>query len=107
MKGRRFDVFLQFRKQEFCKHKLEIDNRYTVESTQDIVFETTSLYERLHSSKEHVLKDCDPESLSEGDLYELSKGDDSEDELLKCLKRAKNNKSPGSDGFAYNFYNFF
>ena len=29
------------------------------------------------------------------------------DELLSALKRAKNNKSPGSDGFTMEFYTFF
>ena len=31
----------------------------------------------------------------------------SEKEVLEVLKNMKNNKSPGSDGFTAEFYNFF
>ncbi len=62
----------------------------------------------------HVLKDSSLEPFLEKDLRRLKKEESNSlegpityDELLKCLKKAKNNESPGSDGFMYEFYKFF
>ena len=88
------------------------DNTKTV-NYEETLNETRTFYERLYSKKPN--KDCmleniphhrDIPKLSETEKLSLE-GPLTLNETLNALKNMKNNRSPGSDGFTTEFFNFF
>lgn len=78
-----------------------------------IVEETRKFYKHLYSERpisnvnlKTILEDFNVPILSEDLKYSLE-GLLSYSELLYCLKKSKNNTSPGFDGFTYEFFKFF
>ena len=86
-----------------------------VTGKNEIMNETKQFYQNLYSSHENTTYDTDlNDLLVHDDLNKLNKeqSDSLEglltyEELSNALKRTKNNKSPGSDGFSAEFFKFF
>ena len=77
--------------------------------------EIERFYKSLYSCYGDNLKEVELNSIISSEYYSrLNKNSSSElegfiskEEALSALKLMKNNKSPGSDGFATEFYEFF
>lgn len=78
----------------------------------EITGEAKSFYEKLYSRDDHCLGTEDishlvsPPTLSQEESASLE-GLISHHEVLSALKRMKNDKSPGSDGYTVEFFKFF
>lgn len=81
---------------------------------EDIVNETKNFYENLYLSRDDSLCNVDTEKfknvidnkLTDDEALQLE-GEITLQELAECLRKMKNNKSPGSDGFSVEFFKFF
>ena len=81
----------------------------------DILSKIKNFYEDLYSSRDHLLDDIDLNNKLNN--YEIPKLTEIEkdmlernitkSEVLESLKRCKNNKTPGCDGFTAEFFKFF
>lgn len=96
-----------------CMNTLINDTGTTLKDQSDILNETMTFYKHLYSKKfvrnidlKELLRDSTVPKLTENDKNVLE-GIITYDELLKCLKKASNNTSPGFDGFTYEFFKFF
>ena len=85
----------------------------TLNEQDRILLETKKIYQNLYTEKptekinlKRLLGKWNIPILSNEKQKSLE-GKISYEELLLALKRAKNNKSPGSDGFTAEFYKFF
>lgn len=94
--------------------KLVIDENVVVDDQKEILKQTKQFYEKLYK-KQNCLKKVnlsteipynDIPKLTENQKQSLE-GEISLPELTSALKRMKNNKSPGSDGFTADFFKFF
>ena len=87
------------------------DNTYA-RSSCEILNESRLFYKKLYSEAEN-LNDSNLSCVFNGvpvlsdKLRESLEGPLSYHELLNALKGSKNDKSPGSDGFSFEFYKFF
>ena len=96
-----------------CIFQLVSNAVQTLKTQEEILHETYNFYKTLYSSKEiedfnlkeefrnfnmKVLSDEEKISLDTPITYK---------ELTEALRKMKNDKSPGSDGFSNNFYKFF
>lgn len=96
-------------------HELD-DNGKLVSNIDEILNVQKKFYENLYSNKDNFEIDID-DFTSKIEIEQLTKLEDSTKnkiegyitytELLNSLKRSKNNKSPGLDGFTMEFYKFF
>lgn len=91
-----------------------IDENVVVDDQTEILKQTKQFYEKLYK-KQNCLKKVnlsteipynDIPKLTENQKQSLE-GEISLPELTSALKRMKNNKSPGSDGFTADFFKFF
>ena len=95
--------------------QIEKEDGSIITEKNEIINETKHFYQNLYSSKEDGVCDTDlNDLLLDEDLNKLNKeqADDLEglltyEELSNALKRSKNNKSPGSDGFSAEFLKMF
>lgn len=78
-----------------------------------ILNETTIFYKKLYAERpvedvdlKYKLRNFNVPVLND-DKQTTLEGELTYDELLNALKKAKNNKSPGSDGFTMEFFKFF
>ena len=91
-----------------------IDENVVVDELKEILKQAKQFYEKLYK-KQNCLKKVnlsteipynDIPKLTENQKQSLE-GKISLPELTSALKRMKNNKSPGSDGFTADFFKFF
>ena len=97
--------------------KVVKDDGNTVINQEDILIEVKNFYKNLYGSQDNIPgQDLEIENLlnsinANPKLTEEDKkcleGELSEKEILLVLKKMKNNKSPGSDGFTVEFFKFF
>ena len=92
--------------------RLTLNNGEEIYETKDIIKEDKMFYERLYYS-DRQFEDCEILDLVE-DIPTLTvqektslEGEITLDEASVALKNTKNNKSPDSDGFTVEFFNFF
>lgn len=89
----------------------------TITKQEDILNEVRNFYKQLYGSfNDNAEQDLEIQNLlnsistnpklNEGDKVRLE-GELSEEEILAVLKKMKNNKSPGSDGFTVEFFKNF
>ena len=109
--------FLSLEKRNYVNktvNKLVTDDGI-VASQKDILNEVERFYKVLYSCKDNSLHDVELKSLI-NPQYHISldektslelEGSITKEEALLALKKMKNNKSPGSDGFNSEFYKFF
>ena len=88
-------------------------NGTVLTDTSDICMKAKTFYETLFASKEHLIPKYNLESIfatinkiNKEDANSLD-GEITYNELLNVLKNTKKNKSPGSDGFTYEFLKIF
>ena len=86
---------------------------------KDIEYEIKKYYESLYSNKDRNLTFQNIEDFMDEDLPNLEypklnhaqaltlEGKIKEEEILKVLKKAKNDSAPGISGFTYQFFKFF
>ena len=93
--------------------KVQRENGCMITNQQDILQETKLYYENLYRSKSQIpnnlkeqLMGININSLSDFQNLPLQ-GEITKPELASCLRKMKNNKSPGSDGFTIEFFKFF
>ena len=95
--------------------KIELENGEIIYEQADILEEVKEYYHNLYNSQErdrnidyddifNKLGDCP--KLTEHEKNKLE-GEIKEQEIGQILKKMKNNKSPGSDGFTAEFFKFF
>ena len=91
--------------------RLTLNNGEEIYETKDIIKEVKMFYERLYSDRQ--LEDCEILDLVE-DIPTLTvqektslEGEITLDEASVALKNMKNNKSPGFDGFIFEFFKGF
>ena len=94
--------------------KLETDQGNIITDQKDILKETKNFYKKLYSKKprpqlNNIFEKLDTlqfNTLSDSEAAEIE-GKITYDEALQFLKKMKNDKSPGSDGFTTEFFKFF
>ena len=94
--------------------KLETEQGHIITDQKNILKETKNFYKRLYSKKPgpqnysilEKLETLNFNTLTDDDAAEIE-GKITHDEALKFLKKMKNDKSPGSDGFTTEFLKFF
>ena len=94
--------------------ELKTEQGTTVTNIKDILNEQKNFYENLYSDKQlndnvditETLQECNYNTLSEENKQKLE-GEITYKELLSVLKKSKNNKSPGLDGYTSEFFKFF
>lgn len=95
--------------------KVTTDNGNTINKQEDILEEVKKFYSKLYQTHDvgenddiqrifNSLRECSKLTVEERDKLE---GEISIEEILFVLKKMKNNKSPGSDGFSVEFFKFF
>ncbi len=86
-----------------------------ITDVNEILQQQTAFYKELYSNKDdastqgyqdEVLSSLEAPRLS-NQMSESLEGKITYQELTKCIKQMKNNKSPGLDGFSNEFYKFF
>ena len=95
--------------------KITKDDGSVINKQEEILKEIQSFYKELYSFRE-VGRDIDIDNI----LYNINdyvklehedktrlEGEITSDEIITVLKKMKNNKSPGSDGFSIEFFKFF
>lgn len=93
------------------------DDGSAITKQEDILKEVKNFYKKLYGSfDDNAEQDLEIQNLfnsissnpklNEDDKIHLE-GELSEEEILVVLKKMKNNKSPGSDGFTVEFFKFF
>ncbi|HBI39496.1 MAG TPA: hypothetical protein DDY16_00910, partial [Tenacibaculum sp.] len=97
--------------------RLTLDNGSTLTHQNDIEDEILKFYTNLYKNRDHLLSGETIEDflgVHSNDLYKLTEseklsceGNISLEELGRCLKNMRNNKSPGSNGFTGEFFKFF
>ena len=109
--------FLNMEKRSFVNktisHVISEDNM-DLKSSRNILEEAKNFYKKLYSSND-LVDTTDLHSIIEKSgspvLSNLTRdsieGPLSHQEILNALKKSKNGKSPGSDGFSFEFYKFF
>ena len=97
--------------------RIEKDNGQTIKKQEDILNEVKQFYENLYKNHdvnenqdneiisilEHIQQNPKLSFESRNEL----EGELTEKEILTALKKMKNNKSPGTDGFTSEFFKFF
>ena len=95
--------------------KLIDNNGRELKNQADILNEIKHFYDELYTSRDHVLEDVDLHNLlhdyeipilSNEDRNMLDK-DITKSDVLESLKRCKNDKTPGTDGYTSEFFKFF
>ena len=95
--------------------ELKIENGNIITDAKEILEEQKNFYKNLYSKKEdsddsitidEALQDCNYSILSQFEKESIE-GEITYDEIVRVLKRSKNNKSPGLDGYTNEFYKFF
>jgi exonuclease III len=96
--------------------KLETENGTILTDITDILKEQKLFYENLYTNKDNednldellnsLINTDSLNKISESEK-QTKEGPITYTELLASLKRAKNNKSPGMDGYTIEFYKFF
>ena len=94
--------------------KLIVQNEKVIEDQKQILKEAMKYYQDLYTKKETInsikVKDyishCDIPKLSDNIKQKLE-GEITYSELTDAVKRMKNGKSPGSDGYTIEFFQFF
>ena len=97
--------------------KVVKDDGSAITKQEDILNEVKNFYKKLYGSfDDNAEQDLEIQNLfnsissnpklNEDDKIHLE-GELSEEEILVVLKKMKNNKSPGSDGFTVEFFKFF
>ena len=97
--------------------RIEKDNGQTIKKQEDILNEVKQFYENLYKNHD-VNENQDNEIISILDHIQQNpklsfesrnelEGELTEKEILTALKKMKNNKSPGTDGFTSEFFKFF
>ena len=104
--------FFDLEKQNFvskCIPKLCLGNGQTIFKQDEILQEQQRYYETLYSDQgnlNHQIPRLQVPKLTD-DIAESIEGPLTYKELTQALKRTKNNKSPGIDGFTIEFFKFF
>lgn len=96
-----------------CMPTLISNNGELLNQQDSILQETKNFYQHLYTEK--AVENINLKSLLgnmnvpvlNNEKRDALEGQITYDELLSALKRAKNNKSPGSDGFTVEFFKFF
>ena len=95
--------------------KVTKDNGDTINRQEEILKEVKKFYSNLYKTHD-IIEDKDIQEIFNDlqtspklSLEEINKleGEISDEEILSILKKMKNNKSPGSDGFSVEFFKFF
>jgi exonuclease III len=94
---------------------LTLDNGTVITDQAKIIEETRRYYELLYANKDRYLDlDSFDSLINKNDITSLDdvtstnlNGPLEYKEVLNIIKETKNNKSPGMDGFTYEFYEFF
>ena len=94
--------------------RLQLENDIILTDQKKILKEVENYYKTLYSNKDNCLEDIDLSELPLGEINTLSEdisqsleGPLTRTEILNALKKMKNDKSPGSDGFTAEFLKFF
>ena len=97
--------------------KIEKENGQTITKQEDILNEVKQFYQNLyknHDAHENqdneiisILENIQPNPKLSFESKNKLEGELSEKEILAALKKMKNNKSPGTDGFTSEFFKFF
>jgi exonuclease III len=96
--------------------ELELENGETVTKLEDILKTQKQFYQNLYTNRDKGddIEDMLAKYIGSSSLKQISdeekqarEGSISYRELLSALKKAKNNKSPGMDGYTTEFYKFF
>ena len=97
-----------------CIKEIIKDDGSIVTGLNDILTEQVNFYQKLYDcddeySNVDIFNYVNPSKITKlGENEKQSiEGDISYDELLSCVKKTKNNKSPGVDGFPVEFIKFF
>ena len=109
--------FLNLEKRNFVNksiRRIVTEDNCTLSRSVDILMEAREFYKKLYSFREidvevdlkKIFAEAGRNILTE-DMKDRIEGPLLYDEITKALKVGKNGKSPGSDGFSYEFYNFF
>lgn len=94
--------------------KLVKEDGSIINKQEDILEEVKQFYSNLYTYQEQeqdlkikdILNIQNSQTLSEEEKSKLE-GEITEEEIAVVLKKMKNNKSPGSDGFSADFFKFF
>ena len=95
--------------------RVELENGNICTERKDILDEVMKFYENLYKSREselddinlqHLLHTYNIRTLTNNQANKLE-GDITENEILLQLKKMKNEKTPGCDGFPVELYKFF
>ena len=95
--------------------KITKDNGDTINKQEEILKEVKNFHSNLYKTHD-IIEDKDIQEIFNDlqmspklSLEERNKleGEISDEEILSILKKMKNNKSPGSDGFSVEFFKFF
>ena len=110
--------FLNMEKRNFVNKSIsnivKESNNTQLKDSKSILLETRNFYKHLYSNRDTEDTDNLESIFEQFEITKLSqvKRDELEglityDELKGALKKSKNDKSPGSDGFSYEFYKVF
>lgn len=91
---------------------IEKEDGTLISDIDEIRREVKDFYENLYASKENEIIDVDLPSVVDGPKLTQEQSDSVEGEIsvgeaLSALKKMKNNKSPGGDGYTTEFFKFF
>ena len=110
-----YKYFCNLEKRNFVQKAMYFiwkDNGYIIHDSNAITKEAKLFYENLYASREDEIVKLDIrnhikiQSLSQEQSNNLE-GLITKQEVLSALKRTKNNKSPGLDGYTVEFFKFF
>ena len=95
--------------------KVVNENQETITDQKEILNTVRNYYENLFANKDDDLTDVDLHTIfSEDNIKKLSDNNKNSietpitlEEIGQVIKKMKNNKSPGSDGFPVEFYKMF
>ena len=95
-----------------CLSTLELNDGEITNDPKVIKEEVLKFYETLYKSREQGIVDADPMANLEGPSLNQSDQDKTEglitlEEASKALRKMKNGKSPGLDGYTTEFFKFF
>ena len=91
------------------------DNGTEIINQEDILNEVKQFYQNLYNCRDHLIEDVNLNNIfKDYDIPRLSEDEKNmldncltKSEVLDALKRCKNEKTPGSDGFTAEFFKFF
>ena len=108
--------FLSLEKRNFINKMIPMlctENNTLITDQKEILNEVKVFYFNLYEERDtldvdlnNVMNNVNIPKLNINQAHELE-GEITKSEIMKALKRMKNNKSPGSDGYTVEFFKFF